>query len=93
MAANLPSENLHISFDPSPDYSGIAKAAGGQTFRNANGPLFSAKTENVSAFRNSLAEAVQAVLSGRGAVVEAVLNNKGTNRIDDDTAHVALQSR
>jgi len=54
---------LNISFDPSPDYSGIAKAA-------SNGNIFGAKVAEADALDAVLKEAVQAVQGGLSAVID-----------------------
>ncbi|EXJ70641.1 uncharacterized protein A1O5_06712 [Cladophialophora psammophila CBS 110553] len=55
--------DLHISFDPSPDYAGIAKAAGGDM-------VWTGVAETTGDFAATIKEAIQLVKSGRTAVVE-----------------------
>ena len=59
-------QDLHISFDPSPDYSGIAKAA-------ANGAIFAARVSAADKLQPVLSSAVESVLTGQSAVVDAIL--------------------
>ena len=75
LASTSPKENLHISFEPSPDYGGIAKAAAGGSFGGVNKGLFTGRAENPRKLKEVLAQAVGAVEEGRGAVVEAVVGN------------------
>ncbi|KAJ5642935.1 uncharacterized protein N7484_005442 [Penicillium longicatenatum] len=63
-------EDLNISFAPTPDYAGIAKAAAG-------GELWAGRASNVAELAQGLPEAIQSVLGGRSAVLEAQLD--GTN--------------
>lgn len=57
---------LNISFDPTPDYAGIAKAAAG-------GNLFAEKVSKAEDLVGVLRRAVESVLSGTTAVVDAVV--------------------
>lgn len=59
-------EELNISFDPVPDYAGIAKAAAG-------GNLFAEKVAKAEDLENVLKRAIDSVLSGTTAVVDAVV--------------------
>lgn len=59
-------EELNISFAPTPDYSGIAKAAAG-------GDIWAAHASTVDELAKLLPEAVQSVLNGRTAVLDAHL--------------------
>lgn len=59
-------EELNISFAPTPDYSGIAKAAAG-------GEIWAAHASTADDLAQLLPEAVQAVLGGRSAVLDAHL--------------------
>ncbi len=61
---------LNISFEPTPDYAGIAKAASG-------GRIWSGCVENVSELLKILPEAVEAVKGGTGAVLEVKLGVEG----------------
>jgi len=58
---------LNISFAPTPDYSGIAKAASGHE-------CWAAHAGTVEDLKRLLPEAVEAVKSGRCAVLDAHLN-------------------
>lgn len=60
-------EDLNISFAPTPDYSGIAKAAAG-------GELWAGRASTVAELAQKLPEAIQSVLNGTGAVLEAQLD-------------------
>ncbi|KAI1962864.1 hypothetical protein LOZ58_002488 [Ophidiomyces ophidiicola] len=62
-------EELNISFAPTPDYAGIAKAAAG-------GKLWAGRAGTVEELAKLLPEAVRSVLDGKGAVLEAQLNGK-----------------
>lgn len=59
-------DDLHISFEPSPHYAGIAKAASGDR-------LWTAVTNSVDEFTRLLPAAVESVKAGRGAVLEVQL--------------------
>ena len=65
---------MYISFDPPPDYGGIAKAAAGSNFGGLKDGLFSGKASTASELKDLLEQAVRSVQGGRGALVEAVLN-------------------
>ncbi|KAL4875098.1 hypothetical protein BJY04DRAFT_224404 [Aspergillus karnatakaensis] len=60
-------EDLNISFAPTPDYPGIAKAASG-------GHIWAGRAATVAELARLLPEAVESVLTGRGAVLEAQLD-------------------
>jgi thiamine pyrophosphate-dependent acetolactate synthase large subunit-like protein len=75
LAFQATNEELHISFEPSPDYSWIAKAASGKKFGGLDGGLLAAKVSTSMELGTVLEEAVTAVKEGRGAVVEVVLEN------------------
>ncbi|KAL9597550.1 MAG: hypothetical protein Q9219_005052 [cf. Caloplaca sp. 3 TL-2023] len=60
-------EDLNISFAPSPDYAGIAKAAAG-------GRLWAGTAGTVEELEERLREAVESVVSGTGAVLDAHLD-------------------
>lgn len=62
----MTNEELNLSFAPSPDYSGIAKAASG-------GEIWAAHASTASDLEKLLPEAVEAVKSGRAAVLDAHL--------------------
>lgn len=57
-------EELNISFTPSPDYAGIAKAA-------AAGNLWAERVETVEELQRLLPLAVESVKNGVGAVIDA----------------------
>lgn len=59
-------EDLNISFAPSPDYAGIAKAAAG-------GNLWAGQAGTVEELEEMLPKAIESVKSGRGAVLDAHL--------------------
>ncbi|RDW59630.1 hypothetical protein BP6252_12717 [Coleophoma cylindrospora] len=59
-------EEINISFDPVPDYSGIAKAAAG-------GELFAEKVAKASELEDVLKKAIDSVNSGTAAVIDAVI--------------------
>jgi thiamine pyrophosphate-dependent acetolactate synthase large subunit-like protein len=60
-------DELNISFTPTPDYPGIAKAAAG-------GHLWAGTAGNVQELMDVLPEAVESVKNGVGAVLEAQLD-------------------
>jgi thiamine pyrophosphate-dependent acetolactate synthase large subunit-like protein len=60
-------EDLNISFAPTPDYPGIAKAASG-------GHIWTGRAATVAELAKLLPEAVKSVLNGTGAVLEAQLD-------------------
>lgn len=60
-------EELNISFAPTPDYAGIAKAAGG-------GEIWAGRASTVAELAAVLPEAIRTVQSGRTAVLEAQLD-------------------
>ncbi|KAK7217083.1 hypothetical protein V2G26_005086 [Clonostachys chloroleuca] len=64
--SKLSNEGLNISFSPTPDFSGIAKAASG-------GSAWSGVASSVDDLHRLLPEAVQSVQSGVSAVVEVRL--------------------
>jgi len=76
LASTSKNKDLHISFDPSPEYGGIAKAAAGDNFSGSEGSLYTAKADSVETLKKVIAHAVQAVNAGRGAVVEAKLDEE-----------------
>lgn len=69
LGSKATNEDLNISFAPTPDYAGIAKAAAG-------GELWAGRAGTVEELAKALPEAVQSVLSGKGAVLEAQLDGK-----------------
>lgn len=60
-------EELNISLNPTPDYAGIAKAAAG-------GELWAGRASTVKELSEQLPQAIQSVLSGKTAVLEAQLD-------------------
>lgn len=60
-------EELNISFAPTPDYAGIAKAAAG-------GRCWGGSAGTVDELKTKLAEAVEAVKAGTCAVLDAHLD-------------------
>ena len=73
-ALKATNREMHLSFDPAPDYCGIAKAAAGSSFGGLTGGLFTGRASTAGELADVLREAVICVKDGRGAVVEAVLN-------------------
>lgn len=63
LGSTATNEEINISFDPVPDYSGIAKAAAG-------GDIFAAKVEQSADLESVLKEAVAKVQSGQTAVID-----------------------
>ncbi|KIW32595.1 uncharacterized protein PV07_04125 [Cladophialophora immunda] len=61
--SRMSNRDLHISFDPSPDYAGIAKAAGGAM-------VWTGYAETAGDFAAVIKEAIREIMSGRTAVVE-----------------------
>ncbi len=66
-ASKVTNEEMNISFAPTPDYAGIAKAAAG-------GNLWAERASSVEELHRLLPLAVQSVLGGRGAVLDAHLD-------------------
>ncbi|KDN64888.1 putative thiamine pyrophosphate enzyme [Colletotrichum sublineola] len=56
-------EEINISFDPAPDYSGIAKAAAG-------GDLFAARVDKLEELEGVLKKAIETVQGGQPAVLD-----------------------
>lgn len=65
--SKVSNEELNISFAPTPDYSGIAKAASG-------GTVWAAHASTVQELDRLLPEAVKSVMSGTSAVLDAHLD-------------------
>lgn len=63
LGSKATNEEINISFDPVPDFSGIAKAAAG-------GELFAAKVEKADELEGVLAQAIAAVQGGQSAVLD-----------------------
>lgn len=66
LGSKATNEELNISFTPVPDYAGIAKAAAG-------GELFAEKVSNAADLDDVLKRAVDSVLKGTTAVIDAVV--------------------
>ena len=66
MGSKVSNEDLNISFAPSPDYAGIAKAAAG-------GNLWAGRAGTVKELDELLPKAIEAVKGGIGGVVYAYL--------------------
>lgn len=64
--SKVSNEELNISFAPTPDYAGLAKAAAG-------GDLYAASAGTAEELDKVLAEAVEKVLGGMPAVIDAHL--------------------
>jgi len=63
LGSKATNEEINISFDPVPDYAGIAKAAAG-------GDLYAARVDKVADLERVLSEAIKAVQAGQTAVVD-----------------------
>ncbi|KAK2616561.1 hypothetical protein QQS21_000604 [Conoideocrella luteorostrata] len=63
LASKATNEEINISFDPVPDYSGIAKAA-------ADGDIHAARVSEASKLEDTLKEAIEKVKGGQTAVVD-----------------------
>lgn len=70
MGSKVTNEELNISFAPVPDYAGIAKAAAG-------GKLFAEKVAKAADLEDVLKRAIDSVLNGTTAVVDAVVVKGG----------------
>jgi hypothetical protein len=66
LGSKATNDELNIAFTPTPDYAGIAKAA-------ACGNLFAEKISKAEMLQSVLKKAVDSVLSGTSAVIEAVV--------------------
>jgi hypothetical protein len=66
LGSKATNEEINISFAPVPDYAGIAKAAAG-------GNLFTEKVAKAADLEDVLKRAVNSVLSGTTAVIDAVV--------------------
>ena len=67
LGSRLTNEEINISFAPTPDYAGIAKAAAG-------GEVWAGRAGTVEELAERLPEAVRSMASGKGAVLEAQLD-------------------
>lgn len=63
LGSTASNEEINISFDPVPDFSGIAKAAAG-------GDLHSAKVEKAADLEEVLRKAIEIVQGGQTAVLD-----------------------
>lgn len=63
LGSKATNEEINISFDPAPDYSGIAKAA-------ADGDIFAARVNELADLEGVLKEAITHVENGQSAVVD-----------------------
>lgn len=63
LGSKATNEEANISFDPVPDYSGIAKAA-------ADGDIFARRVSSASELESVLEEAIAQVQAGQTAVVD-----------------------
>ena len=64
--SKVSNEELNISFAPTPDYSGIAKAASG-------GEIWAGHASTAEELGKLLPEAIKSVLGGKSAVLDAHL--------------------
>lgn len=93
LASISPNKDLHISLEPSPDYGGIAKAAAGESFGESKVGLFTGKADNAQKLEAVLAKAIEAVREGRGAVVEAILEDDSVKDVKGLVKEVAQQEK
>ena len=63
LGSTASNEEINISFDPSPDYAGIAKAAAG-------GDLFAARVDQADQLEDTIRQAISAVQAGQSAVLD-----------------------
>ncbi|CAG8264162.1 unnamed protein product [Penicillium salamii] len=68
-------EDLNISFAPTPDYAGIAKAAAG-------GELWAGRASTVAELAQKLPDAIKSVLEGKAAVLEAQLDGSSGKYVE-----------
>ncbi|KAH6962130.1 thiamine pyrophosphate enzyme, N-terminal TPP binding domain-containing protein [Ilyonectria sp. MPI-CAGE-AT-0026] len=66
-ASKVSNSELNISFDPSPNYSEIAKAA-------TDGQIFGARVKLADQLQSSLEEAIRSVQSGTSAVIDIAVS-------------------
>jgi len=62
LGSKATNEEINISFDPVPDFSGIAKAAAG-------GDLYAARIDKADGLEDAIKNAIQAVEGGQSAVL------------------------
>ncbi|KAG4217277.1 hypothetical protein PC116_g34242 [Phytophthora cactorum] len=67
LGSTATNEEINISFDPIPDYAGIAKAAAG-------GDLFAARVDKVGDLERTIKDAIKAVEGGQSAVLDCKVN-------------------
>ena len=67
LGSTVDNRDLNISFEPSPDYSGIAKASSG-------GHIHAGRVSEVSKLDSTLQTAIEVVQSGTSAVVDALVS-------------------
>lgn len=67
MGSKATNEEINISFEPAPDYSGIARAAAG-------GDLFAARVYKATDLDGMLKKAIEAVQNGQPAVLDCKVN-------------------
>jgi thiamine pyrophosphate-dependent acetolactate synthase large subunit-like protein len=67
LGSKVDNKELNISFEPTPDYAGIAKAAAG-------GHLYAAQAGTVDELEKVLKEAVESVKGGVSAVIDCHLD-------------------
>ncbi|RAO74218.1 uncharacterized protein BHQ10_010230 [Talaromyces amestolkiae] len=73
LGSQVSNDELNIAFSPTPDYSGIAKAA-------SNNTIYGVKVSEASNLRDVLREAIRQVQNGTTAVVDAVVQNTPSRR-------------
>lgn len=64
LGSKVNNRELNISFEPSPDYSGIARAA-------SDGNIHAARVSDIRELESVLKEAIEVVQNGTSAVVDA----------------------
>jgi thiamine pyrophosphate-dependent acetolactate synthase large subunit-like protein len=64
LGSKVDNKEINISFEPTPDYAGLAKAAAG-------GDLYAARADTVEELDKVLQEAVESVKNGTSAVIDA----------------------
>lgn len=64
LGSKVNNRDLNISFDPSPDYSGIARAA-------SDGNIHAARVSDAGQLESVLKEGIDVVRNGTSAVVDA----------------------
>lgn len=67
LGSTVDNRDLNISFEPSPDYSGIARAASG-------GHIHAGRVSAVSKLESTLQTAIEVVQNGTSAVVDALVS-------------------